>query len=74
MMIDYSIKVDFEDKLPAAYKELLREAEENDANGEEFLYLSLVPAIDNGAKTLVANGKLNEVQWDILTRKYKWWD
>lgn len=71
MYIDYTINIDFIEKLPPDYVNLLKEAEEYDKEENEPMYDNCVEAIDNGAKLMCDGGRINAQQWEQLMRRYR---
>lgn len=71
MYVDYSIKINFADKLPPDYVNLLKEAEEHDNNENYVAYDNCVEAIGIGAKLMCQNGRISTYEWDILMRRYR---
>lgn len=65
--IDDSVVLDF--KIPRSIQYLIEKLEEFDA-AEDYAYFNYSEALDDGAKELVARGRLTVEQWDLLCAKY----
>ena len=64
MYVDYSVEIDFLEKLLPI--ELLKEAEEYNAAGRYGEYDNCVQSIDIGAKLMCMGGRISSYQWDTL--------
>lgn len=71
MYVDYSVEIDFINKLLPDYIEILKEAEDYDAAGNYGEYDNCVQSIDIGAKLMCEGGRISSYQWDTLMRRYR---
>ena len=70
-LVNYDIEIEFMDRLPEDYINLLHEAEEYDKTGDYGMYFNDVDAIDIGAKMLCMNGVISEYEWRVLLSRYR---
>lgn len=70
-LVNYDIEIEFMDRLPEDYINLLHEAEEYDKTGNYGMYFNDVDAIDIGAKMLCMNGVISEYEWRVLLSRYR---
>ena len=70
-LVNYDIEIEFIDRLPEDYINLLHEAEEYDKTGDYGMYFNDVDAIDIGAKMLCMNGVISEYEWRVLLSRYR---
>lgn len=70
-LVNYDIEIEFIDRLPEDYVNLLHEAEEYDKTGDYGMYFNDVDAIDIGAKMLCMNGVISEYEWRVLLSRYR---
>lgn len=70
MWVNYEVKLPFAEKLPKQFVMLLKEEEDADKAEDLALYINLLDAIDNGAKTLNTNGVISQHEWGTIMNRY----
>lgn len=67
--MNYDVKINFMDKLPKSFKELMEEAEAS-WEADDGAYYNHADSIEVSGKMMVEAGDLSYAEWETLQRRY----